>query len=218
MNEYPTVEALRFDPMPTATMVEMVVGDYLRAPDAGIYFKGSTEPVMFATREYFQQAMVNGVRMGEATPVKNLEDLNRHMPVFGSDGVVVATPNQIPFLDYEPVLPVSGLRVVRKAIEDVVDGYGSAPANKIARPDPIQLYADLLSPLVLQEKQEVAELVIDQITGIVSGIRSQVRNFCGDNRWIMHFLREKYGAFVVQKSIDWRIVEYHRLTGTRYGK
>jgi hypothetical protein len=218
MNEYPTVDALSLDPMPTAAMVEMVVGDYLRAPDAGIYFKGKIEPVMVPGRLYRQQPMMNGVKSGEAYIVATLADLNPRFPVIDEFHQVVVTPNQIPFLDFAPSLPVAGLRVVRRAVEDIIESYGSTPAGSRVNVDPVQLYTEFLSDVLLQEQQEVAEHVIDQITGIVGEIRAQVRNFCGDNRWVMHFLRELYGTFLIEKSIDWRVIEYHRLTKTKYGR
>lgn len=218
MNEYPIVETLRLDPLPTAMMVEMVVGDYLREPEKGIYFKGKAEPLMRQGQVYHQHKVVGGQKTKETFVVSFIEQLDKYQPVMDLDANVVVTPNQIPFLTYEPTLPVMGMQVVRAAVMDVINTYGSGHNEAIMRRDATQLYSEFIAPVVMQEQQEVAEHVIDHITGIVGELRAQVRNFCGDNRWIIHYFDERLSTFFIEKSIDWRIVEYHRLTRTKYGR
>lgn len=218
MNELPIVETLRLDPLPTATMVEMVVGDYLREPEKGIYFKGKLAPVMYQGNTYHQHRLLGGKKSAETFVVNFIEELDSRFPVMNLDGDVVVTPNQIPFLAYQPVLPVQGLKIVEATLRGVLEFYGNGHNSSVKTSTPTQLYADYLAPILMQEQQEVAEHVVDQITGIVAEFRSQVRNFCGEDKWVIHFFRERLGTFFIEKSVDWRIVEYYHLKGLSYGK
>jgi hypothetical protein len=51
---------------------------------------------------------------------------------------------------------------------------------------------------------------------MVSPIRGQVRDFAGSNRWVIHFLRCDGLSMMVEKSIDFRIADWHRIKGCAY--
>jgi hypothetical protein len=212
MIDYPTVESLRLDPLPVATMVEAVVGDYLLAPERGIYFRGKLDPVMKEGETYHQYRLIKGVKSVESFIVKEIKELDTKMPVLDLDGNIAVTPNQIPFLTYEPVLPIRGMKIVEAAVLDIIDSYGSRDAQRCLS-NPLLTYVNHIALDFIRE-----EALVDQITGIVAGIRAEVRNFCGDNRWLIHFVRRDRMTLFIEKSIDWRIVEYYRLSGLPYGK
>jgi hypothetical protein len=215
-DEYPVVAKVLLDPLPTATMVETVVGEYLIAPEPGIYFRGKPTPLMRPGVVYHQHRMAGGRKSKETFVVATIEDIERHFPVMDLDANIVVMPNQIPFLTYHPVLPVVALRIVKTAVLDILDRYGSSPDRApTERIFERQLFEQYINPNL-----QLGDLtsICDQITGIVAEIRTKVMHFCGDDRWVMHFFNEAHGAFVIEKSVDWRILEYHRMTRTRYAK
>jgi hypothetical protein len=219
--DIPCVKQMRVDPMPTASLIEAVVGAYLLPPAEGIYFRGKTEPVMTPLEVYHQHKVVDGKRTKETFVVKTIEDIDHHMPVMDLDANVVVTPNQVPFLSYIPPLPVTALKIVEAAVKDVVDSHGMEEYRSKPR-HPAWLYGRMINLPVRGEVGMVAPIdttvrdaVIDQITELVSGIRSDVKSFCGENPWVIHFLKKNHLELVIEKSIDWRIIEFHTRTGTK---
>jgi len=212
MIDYPIVETLRLDPLAVASMVEAVVGEYLLPPPSGIYFRGKLDPLMKTDETYHQHRFINGVKTKDSFIVTRIEELDSRMPVLDLDGDIVVTPNQIPFLTTTPILPIRGMKLVEAALQEIVNSYGSPHSQKNLTSE-ILTYAQYFHPDYLHEPT-----LSDQITGIVAGLWADVRNFCGDDRWIIHFLRIDRLTIFVEKSIDWRIIEYHRLTGTAYDK
>jgi hypothetical protein len=218
MIDYPIVETLRLDPLSTAQMIEAVVGEYLLPPPQGIYFKGKLDPVMKEGETYHQHRLIKGTKTKDSFVVSKIEELDSRMPVLNLDGEVVITPNQIPFLAYMPTLPVRGMKIIESAMQDVVSEYGSPRAQKYLTvernsfmPTERLSYLQHFHPDYMREPE-----LADQITGIIAGLFADVRNFCGDDHWIIHFLRLDRMTLYVEKSIDWRIIEYHRLSGTPY--
>jgi hypothetical protein len=192
--EIPCVKQMRLDPMPSASMIEAVVGDYLLPPERGIYFKGSAEPAMVAGRVYHQHKVIGGCVTKEMN--------------------VVSTPTQIPFLSYVPVLPVTAMKIVEQAVKDVVETHGFEDYRRNPK-HPVDLYSSFIHQPTTEDDKKLRDSIIDQIMELVSSIRSDVKSFCGENPWVIHFLRRRHLEFIVEKSIDWRILEYHRLTNTK---
>jgi hypothetical protein len=230
--DIPCVKQMRADPMPTASMIEAVVGQYLLQPEAGIYFRGRAEPVMKmnGVAVYHQHKVVDRKKSKETYVVRTIEDIDPLQPVMDLDGNIVVSVTQIPFLSYRPVLPVVALRIVEAAVKDVVESHGMADYRSTPK-QPQDLYGPFIVDRIEVRDDDVLKLshtpryeridntifaaVIDQITEIVSGIRNDVKSFCGENPWVIHFLKRSHTDLVIEKSIDWRILEYHRLTGTK---
>jgi hypothetical protein len=212
--EIPCVKQMRLDPMPSASMIEAVVGDYLLPPERGIYFKGSAEPAMVAGRVYHQHKVIGGCVTKEMNVVSTIEAIDRRLPVMDLDGIIVLTPTQIPFLSYVPVLPVTAMKIVEQAVKDVVETHGFEDYRRNPK-HPVDLYSSFIHQPTTEDDKKLRDSIIDQIMELVSSIRSDVKSFCGENPWVIHFLRRRHLEFIVEKSIDWRILEYHRLTNTK---
>lgn len=213
--EVPCAKQMHIDPMPTASMLETVVGDYLAPPAKGIYFRGRVEPIMKFGEVYHQHKTVDGKPTKDSFVVMRIEELDRQQPVYDLDGNVVVGRHQIPFLSYEAMLPVTALQIVETAVRSVIESKG---VEEYCKPQESadQLYRQFLHPLVLQNRdEELIHAVIMQIVVQVSELRVQALRFCGESKWELHFLRKHHTELIVEKSIDWRIIEYHRLTGTK---
>jgi hypothetical protein len=210
-SEYPIIKTLRLDPLPIASLLESVIGDYLLEPLPGIYAKGKFEPVMVPEKIYHQHGLDSKGRKTDQTfVVSTIDQVQRGTEVLDLDGNVAVTVNQIPFLSDTPTLPSRGMEIIERSLRDLLSGYGDQTVHK-NRAEPVQLYIDIIK----REFRPELELV-DQILGILSPLRGEVKNFAGDNRWIVHFLRRDRFSLLVEKSLDFRIIDWHRIKGRAY--
>jgi hypothetical protein len=211
--EIPCVKQMRLDPMPTASLLETVVGEYLAPAPTGIYFRGRPDPVMVPGGKYHQHRIENGQQSEFAYFVSTIEELDKRLPVLDLDGALVVSPHQIPFLSYIPTLPTTALAIVETAVTDVIESHGVEEYRRKPqhRDD---LYKKFINLDRVGQFPELLESAIDQIAAIVADLRDDVTKYCGDSRWVIHFLRKRHTELLIETSIDWRILEYHRLTGT----
>jgi hypothetical protein len=169
-----------------------------------------------------QHKIINGIhRTKETYVITRIDQIDPHLPVMDLDANVVVTPHQIPFLSYKPPLPVVALKIVEAAVKDVVDSHGMEEYRSKPR-HPESLYGRFINlpvrgdvGMVAPIDTTVRDAVIDQITELASGIRSDVKSFCGENPWVIHFLKQHHLELIVEKSVDWRLIDFHNRTGTK---
>jgi hypothetical protein len=206
---YPIIQTLRLDPFPVASMIEAVVGDYLVKPTPGIYAKGKFDPVMYPSGVYYQQGRNERGEIGNFV-VRNIIDIQRGTEVRDLDGNVVVTPSQIPMLSPDPTLPTRGMAIIERVLTDTLSIYGDQ-RTRVARQDEFAQIAALIQPDYRSDVE-----IANQILGMVSPIRGQVRDFAGANRWVIHFLHRDGLSLMVEKSVDFRIADWHRIKGCAY--
>lgn len=56
--------------------------------------------------------------------------------------------------------------------------------------------------------------ILNRVEDHVLGLRNDVVEFLGEDRWIMHFQKMKHGDLEIEKTIDYRILQWHQMTGT----
>jgi hypothetical protein len=204
--EYPILRSLVIDSLPTAFGNEKIVGEYLVPPPAGIYTLGSIEPVMWQARSYYQERP-DGAGNRCRVPVRSIEDIQPEFPVINDEGELAVKASQIRLLSNASPLPIRGIEIIERTLRALLAHYGN-PENRHHNTEPCALYLDLVRPQYQHELE-----IIDQILMRVSDLRAQVKEFAGHDRWIIHFLRRNRTTMFIEKSIDWRIVLYYRLTG-----
>jgi hypothetical protein len=207
---YPIIQTLRLDPFPVASMIEAVVGDYLVKPTPGIYAKGKFDPVMRPDGVYYQQGRNERGDTGNFV-VRDIVDIQRGTEVRDLDGNVVVTPSQIPMLSYEPTLPTRGMAIIERLLAETLSIYGDQRNRSLRSSDDFAHVASLIHPDYSTDVE-----IANQILGMVSPMRGQVRDFAGVNRWVIHFLRRDGLSLMVEKSVDFRIVDWHRIKGCAY--
>ncbi|SAK59522.1 hypothetical protein AWB81_01857 [Caballeronia arationis] len=206
---YPIIQTLRLDPFPIASMIEAVVGDYLVKPAPGIYAKGKFDPVMHPSGVYYQQGRNERGDIGNFV-VRTIADIQRGTEVRDLDGNVVVTPGQIPMLSNDPTLPTRGMAIIERLLIDTLSIYGDQ-RKRSARQDDFAQVAAVIHPDYRSDPE-----IANQILGMASPIRGQVRDFAGENRWVIHFLHREGFGLMVEKSIDFRIADWHRMKGCAY--
>lgn len=207
---YPIIQTLRLDPFPVASMIEAVVGDYLVKPAPGIYAKGKFNPVMHPGGVYYQQGRNERGEIGNFI-VETIDQIQRGTEVRDLDGNVVVMPSQIPLLSSAPTLPTRGMSIIERLLTVTLSIYGDQRSRSLRSSDDFSHVASLIHPDYSSDVE-----IANQILGMVSPIRGQVRDFAGTNRWVIHFLRRDGISLMVEKSIDFRIADWHRIKGCAY--
>jgi hypothetical protein len=211
--DIPCVKQMRFDPMPTASVLEAALFHYLIPPPEGFYFRNRAEPVMRKGEVYHQHKLVNGKKSKETYVIQNFNEIDKNMPIMDLDANVIVTPTQFSLLEMQPALPVTALAIVEEAVRDVVESHGMEEYRR--KPiEPMKLYGRFFDARI-QHDEALKEVLVDQIMETVSGIRSDVRSFCGENPWVIHFLRKRHLDLIVDKSVDWRLIDFHNRNGTK---
>lgn len=211
--DIPCVKEMRVDPMPTASVLEAAVWHYLAPAPEGFYFRNRAEPVMRKGEVYHQHKVVNGRKTKETFVIQNFNEIDNNMPILDLDANVIVTPMQISLLEMQPALPVTALAVVEEAVRDVVESHGMEEYRRKPR-NPMELYGRFLNSSI-EGNELFRGLIVDQIMEIVSGIRSDVKSFCGENPWVIHFLKKRHLDLIVEKSVDWRLIDFHNRAGTK---
>ena len=100
-------------------------------------------------------------------------------------------------------LPETGIDMI-EALVDAVLAESSAWIRR--RPMSLQ---DIWSRFVKPEYQESIELY-EYINNLLLELRTQLKEFIGKDIWIMHFkVRNKF-EILVEKTIDYRIYQWHQ--------
>ncbi|WP_144106671.1 hypothetical protein [Paraburkholderia sp. BCC1886] len=212
MNEYPVTDTLLLDPLPVAAVLEAVIGDFLTEPASGVYIKGRFDPVMVPGGVYHQRDpnIFKGSGLEERVVVTSIDHIDKTAPVLDLDANVAITVSQMRFLSSRPTLPGRGVAIIKRCIGDLLCHYGDKRENPPVVSTPA-LYGEFLKPEFREEPE-----VYEQILGVLLPIESQVREFLGHDHWVVHFLRQDRFSLYVEKSLDYRIIEWHQQNKVPY--
>ena len=120
----------------------------------------------------------------------------------------------------EPTSNMLGVKIIQEFINKLlIDNSAWLKTNTVQLPQigtisvwqtPHSLHS-ILKDFILPE-YENDDVAYDLISNILSGIKCSVREFIGDNKWIMHFQTKKGRDIVIEKSIDYRIHDWTEKT------
>ena len=212
-DELPVKSIYIFDPLPIAQQIDAVVGKYIKPPTAGVYIGSSLTPMLLMDRAYFvegegkklTQLMKFEDLTGEGT--RNFYNVAGELVVSLKSGVRIST---------EPIYPVMSLMLMQGLIDELIETRSNwihGARNRTAT----ELYAPYLRTFTEQE-HEIQDLVHTQLEEILLTTFNDVREFIGEDRWILHFLRVSGMDFIVEKTIDYRIYQYNLQHGLNDGQ
>lgn len=224
MNNYQVTKQLLLDAKPVAEEIEARFGLYLLPPDCGLYLPTSLQPVMRAHEQYYQLMPVEG-NLPTVEKIHVQADIKG--AVYNLDAERVVPAGQVKRLSAQPQLPVRGLQVVFAAVDHTLRqhaawakkpvGHCGAFLAEYLKEDYHQCLPEDEADLEflrrkgypLQRLQRNSELR-EQLTDALVEIREQVRQFIGQDRWVMHFHYAQGLDIVVDKTIDFRIFDWER--------
>jgi hypothetical protein len=102
-----------------------------------------------------------------------------------------------------PPFPHIGMAIVLCAIEHWVEENSAWTRRQTPS------FERLMKQFIKKEWQETHE-VFDLLRNLLIEIRTDVKLFLGNERWIMHFLRTRGLDIFIEKSIDYRIYDWER--------
>lgn len=201
MTEYKTITSLVADVDQIATVVEYWFGEAFKKPEPAIYVKGEEQPrITLANLSTHWQENGNAIESLDA--IKS--------PVYNRDDVVVLTVFDLHRgLALAPTLPMIGRALAEQTVRDLLVRQCRYEKNKT------QHFDRLLTKWLLPQHIGDEELR-EKIEQLFMPLYELVADFVQGPTWDIHFLKRLGKDIVVEKAGDFRIYEYHRMTGTPY--
>jgi len=199
MNNFEVTAELIVPAYMYAEGIEAQLGLYLPPPARGAYTALSSEPVLKPDHWYYQRVSVNG-KIQEIN-VSSLEEVKGD--VYDIDAVLVVPRKLAKTLSWEPSFPSRGMKIVSAAVDWTI-----SEGSRWAKRPRISLHSVLQEHL--REEYQQDELALCRLSELVFDVCDQVRQFIGKDHWVMHFHKQRGRDIVVEKTVDWRIVDWER--------
>lgn len=234
MNQLQVTKKLILDAAATAEVIEAQFGAYLLPPEPGVYLPGSSSPAMQAHEFYYQLRRSSRTSPPEMVPVKGVEDIKG--AVFDRDGRIVVPAALAKDVSLQPSLPVRGMAVVYSAVDQTlrecaawsrrsVGSVGAFLADHLKEefrqclPDSEEDQLILLRKGIPAERLSVLQrntAIREQMTDLLGEVRYDVRQFVGQDKWVMHFHYASGRDIEVEKTVDFRIYQWEMEHGHEY--
>lgn len=197
-------KTLLLDPFQTADSLEVYFEACLPPVPAGFYLPGQDKPVLEEGKYYY-------VKKADGTPsvIAAIEDITG--PVYNQEGEEIVSQRRYKQLLQAPSTPYRGMAIIEAVINAVIKN-----ASAWQKGD----HFKCLSDAVIGELDETYRQrhthdqlveISERILECLSDLRTDVRDFIGDDKWIMHFQRRwTMTNIVVEKTIDYRIYDWEQ--------
>lgn len=231
MSYLQVTKTLYVDALPLAEQIEAQYGMYLLPPELGYYLPTSCKPALKSGEQYYQKRTARN-KVPETVEVSTLEALLA-ADIYTREAVLAVPQEMIKCLALQPQLPVRALAML-SAVVDHTLAYFAAWARRPA----VTLEACVAEhlkeeyrarlpdeePALALLQQEFADLkrlkdnvsLHGQLADLCDSVRNQVREFIGEDRWVMHFHRARGLDIVVEKTADFRIYQWEMEHGHEY--
>lgn len=207
MSQYKVTKQLFLDALPPAAAIETHLSEYLTAPPPGMYLAGHTEPTLLVSERYHQlyaeQPGDLRLKREELKDIANLDLSTVKGDIYDTQDRLVLRRSLVKELLTVPTVPVRGLAAVATAVDWAIT-YSSAWAKR-----PAQSIQEALAKHVQAQYAQTEDL-LDQLAEFLRETRQQVVEFIGDDKWVVHFHSTRGAEIVVEKTIDFRILDWER--------
>jgi hypothetical protein len=180
MNQFQVTRTMLIDPVPTADSIETLYGEYL-------------VPMSHSVSAMEPQHMVPGSWYDQYGRLIVREQANLQ-PVTPPKQQVRRQPNH--------PLPVRGIAIVNSLVDWVLSDCSIWKQSHTS-------CIDSFAEFVLPEYRGNIDF-LELIAGHLVDVRTEVREFVGPDRWIMHFHTLRGRDIIVEKTIDFRIFDWER--------
>jgi hypothetical protein len=184
-----------------AVLIEQNYGQFLQPVTEGIYRPGDTEPILRADRNYFTISYING-----NVQYKPLSDFKTCLDaVYDEYGKLLITEfamiHKENFLTKEPTVPVKGLAMVELLVTNYLTSISQIPGFK-------KNLNHKIDNLLLEG---YAYLNYEgHLENICEPLLRMITTFVGNDTWYYYFIRKTMTDLIIEKTIDYRIYEYHK--------
>lgn len=189
-----------------ALLIERQYGDFIIPPPPGIYRVGDVEPVIVNTKRYYSQKITKNNHC-VSTPITDFNSVTD--TVIDEIGNVIlpsfVMKNKEHYLRNEPTVPSKGLMIVELLVKKYIESIS-----------PWCKHSMYNNRLLNHFKPEASDIFNDgQIENLCESLFTQVSNFIENDIWHVYFVKFMGLDLVIEKTQDWRIIEYYRLTEER---
>jgi hypothetical protein len=187
-----------FDPIPLATLIENVAAPYLKNIEykVGAYLKGYDTPLITFDNSYYCKRL-NSNGNYDVIPITSTDDINGE--IFDRSNTLIMRDGK--FLTSTPTVPIRGIKIISAYIDMLLTKYSAwATNNNIS-------VNDIWKEFIKQEYEYTPE-VFELIEDLLYDLRSEVRSFIGNDKWIMFFQKSFRNDIIIERTIDYRIYHY----------
>jgi hypothetical protein len=192
----------------TAVILENHFGDVLVPHAKGIYKVGDIYPSIIPSKQYFSQK-INRLNQSVTTPIIDLNKINDAI-VDEMGNIIIPRAmmlNKESYLRNEPTVPARGLILVELLVKRYIESIS-----------PYVKYSMYNNKIISNFKPEGVELFVDgHIDKMCESLYAQVSTFIANDVWFIYFVKYMGIDLIVEKSTDWRICEYYRMTNSISG-
>lgn len=192
----------------TAVILENHFGDVLIPHAKGIYKVGDIYPSIIPGKQYFSQKL-NKLNQSITTPVTDLNKVNDTV-VDEIGNIVIPRAmmlNKESYLRNEPTVPTRGLILVELLVKRYIESI-----------TPYVKYSMYNNKIISNFKPEGVELFVEgHIDEICKSLYAQINTFIANDVWFIYFVKYMGIDLIIEKSTDWRICEYYRMTNNESG-
>ena len=186
-----------------AVLIEREYGDFIVPAPEGIYRVGDIHPCIHSNKRYYSQKLTKTNQYISA-PVTDINLVND--TIIDETGNVIlpayVMKNKEQYLRNEPTVPARGLLIVELLIKKYIESVS-----------PWVKYSMYNSKIASYFKPEGVELFYNgHIEALCESLFAQVCEFIGNDVWHVYFVKFMGLDLMIEKTTDWRILEYYRMT------
>jgi len=191
-------KTLMLDIAALSQSLEAGIGEYLRPEQAGWYLPYELEPVLKEGRAYYVTEVARGlVKLDIGTaPLPKVDIYDKHADI-------VVRAEQIKAL--QPRAHPHSARVIdllKAYANQLLDSHIAWGDRRVERH-----IDDVIRPFVYPQYEENDE-ILSMIGDHLLDFRTNIIDFLGKDKWIMHFLKVARGSLVIEKTVDYRIYSW----------
>lgn len=194
-------ERLILNTLPYAMLIEQQFGEFLQPSPVGIYKIGECDPSIIPNKAYYsEKVMADGNRI--VSPITDFQTETE--AVVDSAGQLVIPPYMMrskeKYLSAQPTVPARGIYLIELLINRYIEQtVQHSKYNHYSR----KIDAQILPEHLYLHSSGQLERACDSIFG-------QIGDFMRQDDWHIYFVKRQQLDITVEKTIDYRIYDYHK--------
>lgn len=209
MSQYKVTKQLFLDALPAASAIETHLGEYMPGAVPGMFLPGHMTPVLRPHESYYQILPSDSLKTIKESlpPLESLNPADIQGDVYDSGDQLVLKKRLASTLIRQSTLPMRGIAAVSSAVDWMI-----TDCSAWAKRPGLTLQEALARHLKQEHASNLA--LLNQFSDFLLDIRTDVRQFVGDDVWVVHFHHQRGFDIVLEKTIDFRILDWERRTQT----
>jgi hypothetical protein len=210
-----------------ATRLEQICGQHFKPYDGSqLYFESTFRPIIdFNKNSYYSNHEYNPLKPGETEqiPIRSLKDIGT-VDVFDQLGRLVVRARDTIKLRVVPTDPIRMIHFITDYIQNYC--HSRIPVFAKERKELVELIEEYLSEEALVEwralkrrrpedpeldriHQRDVEDFINDVWMAIEPLMEKVREFIGDNNWMIYSVSESMWDLIIDGYVDYRVYVYH---------